>query len=85
MADDGGNAQTLIEQAQAPPLVPPQHPPPPPATAFVSPLADDENDTNTDSWRFDSSPQLGHGASSSMRLTGRRRSNVCEHDVHVNS
>ncbi len=50
-----------------------------------SPLVPVENDMKTDRRRSDALPQSGQLASSSMRLTGRRRSKVFLHVVQVNS
>ena len=52
---------------------------------LVSPLPPVENAANTDSWRWDSPPQSGHGAASSIRLIGLSLSKVFEHILQVYS
>ena len=73
-----------MEQAHPPGPHPP-HPPPPPAIGLASPVGPLENAEKTDSSRLESLSQLGHGASSSMRLIGRRRSKPWPQDWQVYS
>ena len=74
---------TDIEQAQPPGPHPPQ--PPAPAMAPDSPLELLENAAKTDSCRDESPSHSGHAASSSMRLMGLSRSNLCAQVVHAYS
>ena len=61
-----------MEQAQPPGPHPPH---PAPAMELTSPFALLERAANTDSSRLEPPAQSGQGASSSMRLMGRSRSN----------